>query len=182
MFRSERIFWSVILLWMYSATVMFAQNSTKDVGYTSSPKSFGVFYSTSNNNSRIANRIAINLDLFDVLNGQSEKPGVNIMYNMTKPFRDWELKSGTMVSFYAGPGVSIGYLKDFQKDFGWLMAVNGSCGFAFCFVKPVNIQLGIIGEFGIHYCGNNVKDTDIGLYKQGILNAIMPEISVSYRF
>lgn len=178
----RRRFCSIFILWITSTLAISAQDFTNAIGYISSPKYVGISYSLTNKNSQVSNNLSLNLDLMNVLKGESDHPGLRLCYNQTRPFENWDTKSGTIISFYAGPGASVGYVMDYDEDFGWFIALSGTCGFDFKFIKPINIRIGIMGEFGIQCVNQGENNTKIKLYKNGIIRSVIPEISISYRF
>ena len=96
-------------------------------------------------------------------------------------FAQAESRDGTPVKFFSGPGIAAGASKDFNGPRGLFIGLKGRVGAKFIYRRNVNISLSLSPILGIQLAKvdeNFVTRT----YRNGLLQTVVPEIGISYRF
>lgn len=162
-----------------SGIVCHAQNI--DAGLFNSPKGFGVAVRFSGME-RDFSSINLYADVTGMLNGQTNSPGVKLCYEYAFSY----LKFGDDERFvaYAGPGVSVGYLKDNVTDpHGLLIALNCVNGIQAFFDRGVSLDLSFTVEAGIHmHTDLHTDSSRLSIYKNGFRQFFFPQLTIFKRF
>ena len=170
----------LMLTVLLPAVNLYAGGRPTGWGTTFSGKSTGVYAVIDRGES--ASYFSILLDLRGTIAGKARNPGIKTLYNIEYCFRRWNLADGAVARFFAGPGLSIGYVSD-TDDYrkGYMAALYGNMGLRFSFASNVAIKLYLSGEFGFHMDMKNSYDTSMSIYKAGLKDILYPEISITYR-
>ena len=154
----------------------------KSIGLFNSPKGFGVTYSNDAGN-RSYNSFSLYSDMTGVFSGKNSNPGIRFEYFKVffvkeKNTQDCEIR------FYAGPGVSSGYVRDYGSDiYGVLLALSGTAGVRFCFPRGIAIDLGLSADLGLHIRGKeNGQTANLKFYRNGLYRIPYPQIKLEYCF
>lgn len=137
------------------------------------------------------------VDIYGVATSRCSYPGYKMNVSRQYVCRRFQ-KEGYSVSFYAGPGISFGYVRDHDKgrgfdltslmadNEGFALAVSGDAGFLFDFGSNVFLDLSWTAEAGIHLRRNETeksyKAASLSLYNNGLIQAIYPQLTVLFRF
>lgn len=124
-------------------------------------------------------------DTYGVLAGKYVKPGAK--FNIS---RFGTVGSGDRLTFFAGPGFSAGYVRDFDRedfDFdaknasvhGPMAALSATAGIRLAFDRAVSLGFSLTAEAGILVH----KDADtsakiLAAYKNGLMRTVYPELSI----
>ena len=104
----------------------------------------------------------------------------SLTFNMT--FAECTSRNGNTVYFFAGPGAVGGWGKDNNEMNGAIFGIKGRIGAECRFSKRhVTVSASIAPELGMHI---SMKDgtSYMRLYRNGLLQSIMPEIGIKYAF
>jgi len=134
-------------------------------------------------------------DIYGCATGRTSDVGVMVEYSYENVF--YTLDRGEhLVMFHGGAGLSGGYVHDFEsgifriddkrtlsREQGAVAALKCSIGVRLDFHRRVNLDFGISAHPGIHIR----KDRDTGVmfispYKRGLYHALLPSLSLMYRF
>ena len=127
--------------------------------------------------------LRINADFEQVLNGRSSVPGFRAQYWYNMRLGTVNVSDELKIRPVAGPGLSLGYVRDFDKDMGFLSALGGNFGLEFFFPSsPLSLYAGIAAELGAHIVLRNRYESTMTLYTNGLRRVWQPELSVRYRF
>ena len=107
------------LAWRASAQ----EPNTLSLGTFHSPKGIGLCLETQKEDSSF-DSIDIIVDMFGILRGEYSSPGIKATYYRNIILRQYE-SDGCLADFYAGPGVTAGYVRDIHEPFS---AVAGMAG------------------------------------------------------
>lgn len=122
------------------------------------------------------------IDMFGVLRGDYSTPGIKATY-----YRGIVLKhhrgDGCDADFYAGPGVTAGYVRDIHEPFSAVAGMSGVIGGRLDFY---NNKLVICMEAGLDLAlelnrNNRYRNIDLSLYKAGIYHVFYPQVRILYR-
>ena len=122
-------------------------------------------------------------DCFKVFSGRESWPGAFAAYAYDFSFSKRMFKEGVSASFYSGPGVAAGYVKDNAKDFGIMGGLYANFGLIVDFRRNVTICLGWSAEVAFHLKNSDKPDYEVlTIYKNGIYRSHFPELRILYRF
>ena len=101
------------------------------------------------------------------------------------------------MTFYAGPGVTVGYVRDHDKgrgiDFvslfgnteGFALAISGDGGCRFDFDGPVSLDLSFTADLGIHIRRNEMEwsyfSPNVSIFNNGLIQALYPQLTILFR-
>lgn len=119
--------------------------------------------------------------------GRAAVPGGSVSFTFNDIIDSISSRNGNRISFFAGAGAAAGYCKDFrlkrkeQTRPGCFFGLKGRAGFRIEYDRNVNITAAIAPVLGMHL---SMKDETLMLryYRYGILQTLMPELTISYRF
>lgn len=184
-FDMTRIWGTILLAFLGNLVSMVAcaQGTRSEIGAVYSPKEVGLSYTYAAPDGNPWQMFRLVADLSDVVRGESATPGVRLVYNMGYPVRSWRSFGGTFLDLVAGPGAVIGLVKDHGTDhFSAVAGLSGMIGLYHHFTSRFVLGIGFNAELGICMSGKNTQNTEISYWTNGVRQAIMPELSISYRF
>ena len=120
-------------------------------------------------------------DIFGILRADYSTPGIKATY-----YRGIVLKhrehDGFFSDFYAGPGVTAGYVRDIHEPFSTVAGLSGVIGERLCFDKK---RIVVCMEAGMDLAlelnrNNRYRNINLTLYKSGILHTFYPQIRILY--
>lgn len=168
----------LMLLSLTGSSFMFSQ-----------PKSAGAAYSFSGISASYEHRvtddafceIALKSELGEVFLNRSRLPGISASFCWNLILREWESEEGNILRIFAGPGVHLGWGKDFKRDKGISFGLKGRFGIECDFPRNVSISLSASPVIGLQITKLD-QSLKIDYFKNGLLNFILPEIGIRYRF
>lgn len=127
--------------------------------------------------------VSIGGDLSGALLKRNEKIGLYSDYSCTLPIVMHELKE-SVFGFYAGPGVTLGLCDDFGLPMGLILGPMADLRTEFESKRqPIVLSLGVKPSLAFHtYRDLETEQLCMGIYKQGLLNSLIPYFGVAYRF
>lgn len=113
----------------------------------------------------------------------SGAPGVKFNYSHDSVLRSYRAGSAA-ASLYAGPGMTIGYARDFRKgDFGLVAALSGELGCRFRFDRRIVMDICMQTEAGVWIAKDKyLQNITLSLYKNGFIMTILPQLRLEYEF
>ena len=163
------------------ACVQAEGQAFRSVGLYSSFKGIGIegdFTGKAGN----LNSIRLYADIYGLPSGNIHRPGVKLCYSS-----DYILKTTRKqycdVCFHLGPGVSLGYVKDYntQNSPGAVLGLTGTVGWLFKFNRKVSLDLSWTLEAGMHLRQENGVGR-LSLYKNGIYRFPFPQLTIIREF
>lgn len=138
------------------------------------------------------NAFTVFVEVFGIPTGRTGEPGVKFNYSHNFNMKLIE-RNSTKFSFYAGPGVSCGYLKDFEvgsrigdnlaltKSHGAMLALSGTGGCRFLFNRVISLDISFTAELGVHLRrGEVVNGLNLSMYRNGLLQCFYPQASILF--
>lgn len=127
--------------------------------------------------------LRVSADFDQVLNGRESFPGFRAQYGYNMRLATVTISDELKIRPVAGPGITVGYVRDHEKGMGILAALDGNVGLEFIFpASPLSIYAGISAEVGAHIVLRNRYESTMTLYDNGLRRIWQPELSVRYRF
>ena len=108
-------------------------------------------------------------------------PGVSASLTWNSILKQWKSSQGNTISFFAGPGATIGYEKDHKTAEGVFLGIKGRAGIECTFSRKIIISANIAPVIGSHIVYDNGL-MSMKYYKNGLLYALVPEVSIKYAF
>lgn len=108
-------------------------------------------------------------------------PGISASLTWTSILKQWQSSEGNTISFFAGPGATIGYEKDHKTAEGVFLGIKGRAGIECTFSRKIIISANIAPVIGSHIVYDNGL-MSMKYYKNGLLYALVPEVSIKYAF
>ena len=136
------------------------------------------------------NSFALYAEIFGIPTGRCSEPGVK--FNWSHNFILWDTeKDSTVYSIYAGPGISCGYMRDFElgkrkdkslvltKKPGVMTALSGTGGARFSFSGRIALDLSFTLDLGIFVRRDEaLNNFDLNLYRNGLAQSLYPQLSI----
>lgn len=164
-----------------------------NLGVFNSPKGFGLELIT-DYAGREFNIITVYADTYGVLEGRCLYPGVKFNYTRGHNISNFKIRNAAL-DFYAGPGVTIGYARQFEpyiykdyrkyltRNYGAVACLSGTAGCRLGLSDNVSLDLNWTIEAGVHMrLDENRRGLKLGLYKVGLLTALYPQLIISIAF
>lgn len=142
-----------------------------------------------------ADILTLRSDFYGVLSGRTAQPGVCLSYTHDYVFFEREGED-FLVQLHAGAGGMLGYVHDYERGFysafdrelqhrpGGVVALTGNLGLRVDFFwRPVTIDFSITAAPGLHL--RTDQDTGamiLSFYRNGMLQAYLPQINLMYYF
>jgi hypothetical protein len=127
------------------------------------------------------------MEMGEMFLGRSQYPGASASFTWNNIFRTLESRNGNSIYLFAGAGASAGYSKDFrlkkkqQTYYGGFFGLKGRAGVTIIYDRDINITAAVAPILGMHLCPKN-GTIIMRYYRYGLLQTLMPEITISYRF
>lgn len=151
------------------------------VGAFSSPKGFGLCANLPATNGSCMHDLSVYADMFNHLAGYEGRIGATANYAYLSIYNKLDFEDFDCY-FVAGPGLSLGYCSDYQKeDLGAVGALTGTAGILMDFDRRVSINISMTSKFGMQLLKNGNGKLDLSFYKYGVLQTLLPQISIYIR-
>lgn len=167
---------SVLLLAMQSN----ASAGGLSAGIFNSYKGFGISIDYAATE-EIYNSYNLYADVYGMYDGTSRSPGVKLAYLHYNKLATIDSRHARY-DLYLGPGASTGYVLDHGADKRGIM-LTADLGLAFraYFKMNVDLEFGMFTELGFISGEANGK-TQIRIYRNGLMHALIPTLKIMYRF
>lgn len=162
----------------------WAQVARGEIGAVYSAKQAGITYVKTGGEREPWSVLRLTADIWDVVKGESDLPGVKMMYDICYPVKSWtSLNTGTRLDIVAGPGISAGLVRDHEAEkYHAIFGLSGMIGIFHHFAGNVAIGIDLSGEVAISARGRKFESTKLSFYKHGIMQFPIPELLITYRF
>lgn len=157
-----------------------AQNLNRSAGMTFSFSGIGFTYGQYADNNCFYD-LSLKLQMGEVFANRTDCPGLSASFTCNYVFHQWTSSNGNVISLYAGPGMEVGYAKDYRKERGYLIGLKGRFGGICVFDRNIAISMSISPTIGCHL---TVKDNNVRMeyFRYGLLGSILPEVGIRYCF
>lgn len=161
-------------------------SSVKGIGATVRlPESGGVFHTATGF-----------VDIYGVATSRCSNPGLR--FNVSRQYVIGRTTKGDVgMTFYAGPGISAGFVRDHDKgrgidltslmadNEGVMAALSADAGCRFDFGGLVALDLSFAGDLGVHIRQNEWEHgyfaTSLSIYNNGWMQLLYPQITILFR-
>ena len=136
------------------------------------------------------------IDIYGVVTSRCSYPGYR--FNLSRQYIFARLpRNGFAMVFYAGPGITAGYVRDHDKgrgwdltsltsdNQGWIVGISGDAGCLFDFGGNVALDLSFMVEAGAHFRRTENESTynavSSSIYNNGILQSLYPQLTILFK-
>ncbi|MBR3284645.1 MAG: hypothetical protein IKI70_00010 [Bacteroidales bacterium] len=149
-------------------------------GTIHSPKGFGVFADFLWTG-RGFNSFGFYADIYGISSLKASVPGIRFSFLHNVVLKQGSLGEGDATySLFAGPGLMAGYVMDRDVRQGFAAGVSGDAGVRFDFPSSFAVCIFLQADLALHMKMHS--QTTLSLYQNGLYQAWMPVLSISYRF
>ena len=149
-------------------------------GTIHSPKGFGAFADFVWEGHGF-NSFGVYADIYGISSLKASVPGVRFSFLHNVVLKQGRLGNGeASYSIFAGPGVMAGYLLDRDMRIGVAAGLTGDIGVRFDFPSSFAVGVFLQGDLALHLKLNS--QTTVSLYQNGLYQAWIPVVSISYNF
>ena len=176
------------LFWVPSA----AQES---LGVFNSPKGIGATVRLQEKDGIFHTATAF-IDIYGVATSRCSNPGLR--FNVSRQYVIGRTQRGDVgMSFYAGPGATLGYVRDHDKGFGidlvslfsdnegFVAAISGDAGCRFDFGGMVSLDLSFASDLGVHIRKNEKEweyfAPSVSIYNNGWMQWLYPQLTILFK-
>ena len=151
-----------------------------EFGTIHSPKNFGVYFCLPGPDDSY-DTISLMADMYGVISGRYSSPGVKFSYNHSIVLRNWEINSWN-INMYAGPGLSLGYLRDSDRARGGMAGINLAGGLKTHMQRNIDIGVEFCSDIAFYISENpRYHNLQLSMYKLGISRVFYPQLKISYK-
>lgn len=108
-------------------------------------------------------------------------PGLSASLTWNMIFARTEVRNGSIICFFAGPGIAAGICDDLKAKKGAFFGLKGRLGGECTFPRRVTISMALAPVLGAHI-GMRDGTTSMLPYKLGLAYSLMPEVGIKYAF
>jgi len=178
-----------IIICLCALAVCVSSSAQKHgIGFFASPKGFGLEYEWDGPADRqYFHSLTLYSDIYGVLNERTQHPGIKM--NFSRLYHV-DFIPGRESSFllYVGPGLTAGYVHDFEKEYwqnpyshlqkkaGAVFALSGTFGCHILFNRSIMFDLSISLAAGMHIRDDG-GTTKLSLYKNGLVQTLYPQFT-----
>lgn len=136
------------------------------------------------------------VDIYGVATSRCSNPGLR--FNVSRQYVLGRRQQGDVqMTFYTGPGITLGYVRDHDKGFGIdlksifgdnegaVAAISGDAGCRFDFGSRVALDLSLAVDLGLHIRKNeNERDyfaPSVSIYNNGWMQWLYPQLTFLFK-
>ncbi|MCH5173158.1 MAG: hypothetical protein J1D85_02995 [Bacteroidales bacterium] len=170
-------------------------SSAQEAGVFNSPKGIGACLSTWSGGGNFCTLTAY-ADIYGVATSRCQYPGFRM--NAMRQFTLRTLEAnGMSMSFYAGTGLSAGYVRDHDKgrwvdlsslvsdNPGVMLALSGDVGCHFDFGRSIGVDLSFTADAGVHIRRNEAEQayraTSVSVFNNGLWQVFYPQFIIYFK-
>lgn len=169
----------ITLLMTFAAVETSAQENV--IGTTWSFSGIGLTYERHIDEDTFAS-VSLQTEMTDAFLGRRNRAGASASFTWNLVFASVKSRNDIEVKFYAGPGAAVGYNSDMKSPYGMFFGLKGRLGARCSFDRNIDLAVGIAPVLGLHRYVGPDGNAVLKYYTSGILQTIMPEIVIAYRF
>ena len=152
----------------------------KSIGTSYSLSSIGITYEHKLNQECFIN-VGLQSEVLGIFMNRKNDPGISASLSCNFNIIEWKSRNDNIISFFAGPGIAFGIAEDFRKDMGYFIGLKGRIGAECSFDRHISISASLNPMIGSHLVIME-EHVEMKYYRNGLINAILPEISIKYMF
>lgn len=179
---------SVLLCFLLLPAPSHAQNRSVSMGLFNSPRGFGAAASFNSEDGRSFSELSLFADIYGLPTGRCGEPGVKASFVRNFIFSSFEIDD-VRLGIFAGPGVSAGFVKDYEpgyalditRNHGLCAALCGDIGLRVRFSRGVSLGLSFQAELGFHMRrDDDMRANNLAIYKNGLVQSFWPNLSILF--
>lgn len=129
----------------------------------------------------IINSYNLYADVYGMYDETHRNPGIKLVYLHYNKLATIDARYARY-DLYLGPGASTGYVWDHAADRrGIILTADLGMAFRACFKRNIDMELGMFAELGF-VSGESGGKTQIKIYQNGLLQALIPTLKIMYHF
>lgn len=129
----------------------------------------------------IINSYNLYADVYGMYDGTHRNAGIKLAYLHYNKLATVDARHARY-DLYLGPGASTGYVWDHASDSrGIVLTADLGLAFRACFKRNVDMEFGMFAELGF-ISGKTQGKTQIKIYQNGLLQALIPTLKIMYHF
>ena len=127
------------------------------------------------------------LEMTETFLGRTTRPGGSISFTCNDVLHRMTSRNGNSICLFAGAGTAFGYNKDCRLKrsqatyHGYFFGLKGRAGLRIEYDRKVNITAALAPVLGMHLSAKE-ETVMMRYYRYGLLQTLMPELTISYRF
>lgn len=181
---------------IFLACVFCVGASAQDAGIFNSLKGIGASVRFPERNGVFHSATAF-VDIYGIATSRCSYPGYKANFARQYSLKTWKLDDYS-IKMYAGPGLSVGYVRDHDKgrgidlvslisdNEGMMFAASGDIGWMFDFGGLVSLDLSFTADAGVHVRRNEKErgywSPSLSIYNNGLMQAFYPQLTIWFRF
>lgn len=162
------------------ATIPMASAQKNTLGTSWSLSGIGLTYERHTSENTFA-QIAVQAEMGEMFIGRTPYSGLSAAFTWNHIFAQVESRGGTPMLFFAGPGLAAGASKDLNGPRGLYFGLRGRVGVMCIYERGINISVSLAPTLGIQLTKDD-ENFITRTYRNGLLQSVLPEIGISYRF
>ena len=119
-------------------------------------------------------------DMIFVLVGEASFPGIKGTWHYNIPFKSGVSRYGHRYDFYAGPGITAGYVRNRDNRRGLMSGVTVDAGFRILLDKSTVISLEFQADMALIF--KNKDNPNLSLYESGYAFSYLPHLKIMHKF
>lgn len=167
-----------VLACLHSTTVSGQSLPRVDLGSYQSPKGFGLSIEPYKD-SLSFNSYTVMADMFGILTGEYNSPGVRFIYCRKFIFSQIQ-RDDYMLDIFGGPGLSVGLGRDFHAPMSVISGMHGCIGGRFSFARRISVSMELGADLAFKLNKNQRGRTELSFYRAGLIHVLYPEIRIQY--
>jgi len=128
----------------------------------------------------IVNSYTVYADFNQVLSGKYRNAGIKAVYIHYNRLATVETQNA-VIDLMLGPGASTGYVRDRSENFGMILTADVGLALRVRFERNFIMELGSVAEFGFK-SDRSDGNLHIGMYKNGLIQALLPSLKLMIGF
>ena len=152
-----------------------------EIGTMHSPKSLGFTVELPDDDYNASDLFCLLADMHGLWDGARPMPGVKVSYIRNVTLKEFRIDDGVEASFYSGPGVTAGLVRDSDKPFGFMTGLTGDVGVRLFFRRRVVVYCELGMDVALFVSRHPyTSGIDMTYYESGFKNFFYPQLRIAY--
>ena len=152
-----------------------------EIGTMHSPKSLGFTVELPDDYYHASDLFCVLADMHGLWDGTRPMPGVKLSYIRNVTLKEFRLDDCVEASFYSGPGLIAGVVRDSNKPFGFMTGLTGDVGVRLFFPRRLVVYCEIGMDIALFVSRHPyTSGIDMTYYHSGLKNFFYPQIRIAY--
>ena len=127
--------------------------------------------------------LSVYADMEEVYAGRALYPGLRISYLHPLALAEKTARDGNVFTFYAGPGLTGGYVRDKGEWYGFMAGISVGAGVSASLQKRFVLSLEFESVAALLLSKNTLLDTwGMRMFRNGYRQTFYPQLKIEYRF